>query len=122
MDSILYIVFLITGLIAGGLAGWYFAKSKFNIPAPFAAEDFVQLSNEKMLLEQKLTDLRTMSEELKRETFSARERNTAQTIEISRLDTVNKSLNEKLQSQKSELEELQKKIKEQFENIASKII
>lgn len=122
MDSIVYIIFLITGLIAGGIAGWYFAKSKFNIPVPFAAEDFVALSNDKMLLEQKLADLRSVSEDLKRETFAARERSTSQTIEISRLDTVNKSLNEKLQSQKAELEELHKKIKEQFENIASKII
>ena len=122
MDTIAIFVFLIAGLLIGGIIGWYYAKSKFNYVSPFSVEEYVSMSNDKLVLEQKVNDLRTAVEDFKRESYTSREKATSFNIEISRLETVNKGLSEKLDSQKAELEDLHKKIREQFENIASKII
>lgn len=122
MDTIAIFVFLIAGLLIGGIIGWYYAKSKFNYVSPFSVEEYVSMSNDKLVLEQKVNDLRSAVEDFKRESYTSREKATSFNIEISRLETVNKGLSEKLESQKAELEDLHKKIKEQFENIASKII
>lgn len=122
MESLSLIIFLILGLFTGGVAGWFLAKSRFSKPMPFTLEEFVSLKNEKMVSEHRLADMRNEVDDHKKELRVVREQLTTLSVELSREDTTNKGLIEKLEKQKSELEDLHKKIKEQFENIASKIV
>jgi len=122
MDTFQLVLFLILGLLAGGVAGWFFAKSKFHHPLPFTSEDFASLKQDKAVADHRMQDMRTELEEKKKEYYQNQERLTALSMDLSREDANTKSLQEKLDKQKSELEELHKKIKEQFENIANKII
>ncbi len=122
MSATLYIIFLITGLLAGALIAWFIAKSKFNNPLPFSVDEYLTLQNDKVLIEQRYNDLRLEFDSCKSEINKNQERINTLNIEISRLDTINKGFIDKLETQKQEMEDLHKKIKEQFENIASKII
>ena len=58
MDTIAIFIFLIAGLLIGGAIGWFYAKSKFNYVSPFSVDEYVSMSNDKLVLEQKLNDLR----------------------------------------------------------------
>jgi len=122
MSATFYIIFLIVGLLAGALIAWFIAKSKFNSPLPFSMEEYLTLQNDKVLIEQRYNDLRAESDTRKGEINRNQDRINTLNIEISRLDTINKGFVDKLETQKQEMEDLHKKIKEQFENIASKII
>ena len=116
------IIFLIIGLLLGGLIAWFIAKSKFHHPQSFSAEEYGTVLNERNLLEQRFNDLRSETEIRKIDFLKSQDKISSLNIELSRLDTINKGLNEKFENQKLEIEDLHKKIKEQFENIASKII
>ena len=122
MDTSQLLMFLILGLIAGGVGGWFFAKSRFHKNIPFTLEDFVTLKNDKTVSDQRLQDARTEMEERKKEIANNQERITILKVEASALAANNKGLQERLDKQKEELEDLHKKIKEQFENIAHKIV
>ena len=122
MDMSQLLLFLILGLIAGGLFGWFFAKSRFNKSMPFTLEDFVSLKNDKTVSDQRLQDIRAEIEERKKESRNSHEQITALKVEASGLSVHNKGLLERLDKQKEELDDLHKKIKEQFENIAHKIV
>ena len=56
------------------------------------------------------------------ELIAEREKNTNSQSEISRLDTINLNLQEKLNDQKKELEELQAKFTDAFKNLANEIL
>ena len=122
MSTVELLIILIAGLLAGAVAGWFFAKSKFDKPFPFTLEEFLSLKNWKSVSEQRLDDSRRELDTTKQELAAHREHVTAHRVQLGSLDAVNKSLEEKLTRQKEELEDLHKKIKEQFENIANKIV
>ncbi|MBL0343163.1 MAG: DNA recombination protein RmuC [Bacteroidetes bacterium] len=116
------IVFLFIGLIIGALAAWFVAKSVFFKPLPITSEEYNSLLNTKTLLEQRFNDAKSESDSGKIEIFKNQEKITFLNVEVSRLETTNKALNEKFDNQKQEIEDLHKKLKEQFESIAHKII
>jgi len=122
MEIFQLLLFLCLGLVAGGIAGWFFAKSKFNHPIPFTLDEYVSLRNDKTVSDQRLLDIRVEMDEKKQEINRIREQLTGVSMELSSEGANNRGLLEKLEKQKSELEELHKKIKEQFENIANKIL
>ena len=127
------IIFLAIGLVAGFSVAWFAAKhtsqkkyseikdkindlekenefsvERFEIEKKLFEEKLSTLKDEKILLETKLDEERQKSEELSTKFVRAEENN--------------KNLNEKLEIQKSEIEELQKKFTTEFENIANKIL
>ena len=122
MDTTLILILLIAGFIFGSLFTYFFAKSKFSKPVPFTLEEFVALKNEKPLLEQRINDLRLEMESFRLQVQSGNNKINSLGADLSRSETINHGLNEKLNTQRTELEDLQKKMKEQFENIAGKII
>ncbi len=116
------IIFLIIGLIIGALAAWLVAKARFNRHVPFTFEEFTAVQNDKNLLEQRYNDLRNDSINREADLDVLREKLNASNIEKSRIETLNSGLNDKFDNQKLEIENLHTKIKEQFENIAHKIV
>lgn len=128
------IVYLLIGLAAGTLIGWLIGKLTSGKPATGDnANALQQLQLEKSRLEERLSALAREKEnqaaeaqrqrqELQAELQTERQRSTTAREEIARLLAVNTGFEEKLQTQKTELEALQKKFTTEFENIANKLL
>lgn len=115
-------IFLITGIIIGLLAGYLFAKSKFSQPAGIDAATFNQLDKEKGILQQQLQTLQQQNDQLKEEAKKQLSEVIRINSELTQWKTEHKNLEEKLSGQKKEMEELHVQFKQQFENIANKIV
>lgn len=105
------ILFLLIGLLAGGVAGWFFAKSKNSSE-----------SGSLLLVEQE------RSKTLAKETEAARQDLNRAQAEVLALnsklaasDANFKNLQQRLTEQKQELENLQEKFTIQFKNLANEI-
>ncbi len=98
------LLYLVVGMLIGGVIIGLFLFSK-NSKLDAKAEIFI-------------SELQKTEAELNTE----REKNTNSRSEISRLDTINSNLQEKLNDQKSELEELQAKFTDAFKNLANEIL
>lgn len=123
------ILYILVGIILGGATAWFIAKSKFSTEntgvsqADFDAlkEQFNQLDKEKEKLKIQVglltEDRDAKSEELKAERMKNEEANKR----LANAEEAFKFQREKLNTQKAEIEELQKKFTTEFENIANKI-
>lgn len=106
------ILFLIIGLLAGGIAGWLVAKFKFSA----GSQSLILVEQEKN---------RSLSQELsslKQELQQERNKVLELTNSLSTTDANYRNLQEKLDQQKNEANELQKKFAAEFENLANKIL
>ncbi|NUM62081.1 MAG: DNA recombination protein RmuC [Ignavibacteriaceae bacterium] len=101
------IIFLIIGLIVGGLAAWFIASSKFKGESGRVEERSVILERERSTLENNLNSERQKVLELN--------------SKLSALQSDYNNLQQKLTEQKAEVEELQQKFTKEFENLANKI-
>jgi len=131
------ILFVIIGVIVGSVIGWMLAKSKSD--AAFQSErdamqqkfialdkDFVsykatasaQLQSSFDAVSEKQKEIVALKEEVKnvKSDFDANNRL------LATANAINDSLNEKLDVQKTQMEELGKKFNLEFENIANKIL
>jgi DNA recombination protein RmuC len=113
---------LLVGIAIGAVAAWLIAKSKFQIVSPVTFEEMNAVRNEKLLIEQRWNDLKSDYESFKNKADKEIAINIELNKEVSTLISVNKNLEEKLLNQQKDLEELHKKMKEQFESIAGKIV
>lgn len=123
------ILFLIAGLLAGAAAGALWLNRTLTSARHGAAEREKQL-----LIQQAETDrLKSVAEETLRlkneqtlqllsEIETIRNTNIQQSEQLVRTTTENQYLNEQLKKQRSELEELQKRLQAEFENIANRIL
>lgn len=123
------IAFLLIGLVIGALGVAVWLNKQLSASRNAAAE-----REKQFLLDQAETDrkksivdetLRIKTEENARLTAdleSARNSIASQSEQIARTSTENRYLREQLDQQKSELEELQKKLQTEFENIANRIL
>jgi DNA recombination protein RmuC len=100
-------VYLVIGLMAGGLVGWLISKFKFqaqnnqnNAGVEAEREKTKELKNELDLERKKVMDL---------------------TSELATTEADYRNLQEKLQEQKTELEKLEEKFSVQFKNLANEI-
>jgi DNA recombination protein RmuC len=123
------LVFLLIGLLVGSLGAWLVAKYRH-------ASRMGLTSEEAEAMRKQIGDLSTdiaratqanamLSENLRQSTIDlAAERGKVVDLstDFSRAQTESQNLQEKLESQKKELEELQTRMTEQFQNIASKIL
>lgn len=101
------IIYLIIGLIIGGLAAWFIASSKFKGESGRVEERSVILERERSTLENNLNLERQKVLELN--------------SKLSALQSDYNNLQQKLTEQKAEVEELQQKFTKEFENLANKI-
>jgi DNA recombination protein RmuC len=115
-------LFILIGLIAGSLAGWMAAQSKYS----GKLQDFAtRLASSDAILQaanQKLAEKDADSEKLKTEIGDLRDKISDYTEKIAITHASNDSLKEKLETQKKDLEELGKKFNTEFENIANRIL
>ncbi len=108
------IILLVIGLIAGGLAGWWIARFKFQ------AEN--NLNSSLILLEQEKVRAATeQALELKRELELNRNKVIELNNSLSGTEADYRNLQEKLNDQKKELDSIQEKFAVQFKNLANDI-
>jgi DNA recombination protein RmuC len=115
-------VFLLTGIAIGLISGWMIAKMKFSAVKGIEPSVYNQLDKEKSVIEQQLHSLKESNEQLKQEARLQISDMVRISSELSEWKTDYKNLDEKLAVQKKEMEELHIQMKQQFENIASKIV
>lgn len=111
-------LFILLGIVVGFLVTIFINKNSENK----SRQRFSELDKEKSVLDTKYNQ--TLEEYTKSEHLlkTERENTIKQSTRIATLENENKNLLEKLQSQKIEIEELQKRLTTEFENIANKIL
>jgi len=122
------ILFLIIGLILGGIVAWFVAKNRLDTTAERArleaelsiakerAQSELKAAKENSLLIEK--QLHDSQEELREE----RDKTVSLNRALAARNAEYTALEEKLQTQKSELEDLHKKFNDQFTNLAQRIL
>lgn len=127
------ILFLLIGLVAGGLAAYFFSNFKNQQNNQEFKNHFLenekQLEKEKneaekqsLVWEERYNTQKSEAAEWKSELAKTREENTHLVGRLEKAKTEYLNLKEKLETQKTELEEIQKKFTTEFENIAGKIL
>lgn len=115
-------IFLLTGIAIGALAAWLIAKSRFANKQGIDPATYNHLDKEKSLLEQQREQLRSLNDSLKTDLKYEQENAKQLSNDLMLWKTNYTNLEEKLGAQKKDLESLQQQMKEQFENIAHKIV
>lgn len=120
---------LVFALIVGFLVAWFlFQRNEAKMRAHYELNEKTILSSQAEIETQKSVAVETLR--IKTEEFlNLQEELTKQTaistmrgMELATLTAVNENLAEKLENQKSEIENLQKRLTTEFENIATKIL
>ena len=114
-------IFLITGIVIGLTTGYFIARSKFQQPQSDPAA-VILLDKEKGILEQQCVSLKEQNESLKTEVRTQVSEMMRISGELAQWKADHKNLEEKLSLQKQEMEQLHLQLKEQFENIANRIV
>ncbi|HXK82136.1 MAG TPA: DNA recombination protein RmuC [Bacteroidales bacterium] len=116
------IIYLASGLVVGGLIAWFLAKKMYHKPIDNSIiEDNKTLNSEKSRLEGQLVSLQSQYNENKSYLDKIRSENQTLREELAGSIATHKSLQEKLETQQSEIVKLQEKFSATFENLANKI-
>jgi len=123
------ITFLIVGLIVGAVGAWFVAKYRHESQkglsrseADTLLKQLNDLNGEKGKAEERNRILAENQRQMTSDLASERGKVVDLSTDLSRAQTESSNLLEKLGSQKAELDGLHKKLTEQFQNIASKIL
>ncbi|MEZ5147517.1 MAG: DNA recombination protein RmuC [Bacteroidales bacterium] len=116
------IVYLIIGLITGSGLGFLAMKGRLSKQKNEVQDSLSQLDKEKGIIQEKYNDLQNSFNQTKTELDEERNKNSELNNRMGRAEGEFKSLREKLETQKTEMEELQKKFATDFENIANRIL
>ena len=127
------IIFLICGIVVGGLIIYFYMKSKVTsktgeMKTELAtlekqkAEEINALDKEKSIISERYSDLQKDKEKFENELEAERQKSEQMGNRIAKAEAEYRNLQEKLETQKKEMEELQKKFTTEFENIANKIL
>jgi len=126
-------VFLVIGIVTGGLAASVFfifknqkkiqgIKSQFQEEEKKLETEKYEAEKQQFVWEDRFNSLKTETEAWKKELETKREENTQLVGRLEKANAEYLNLKEKLDTQKAELEEIQKKFTTEFENIAGKIL
>lgn len=126
-------VFLVIGIVTGGLAASVFfifknqkkiqgIKNQFQEEEKKLETEKYEAEKQQFVWEDRFNSLKTENEAWKKELETKREENTQLVGRLEKAKTEYLNLKEKLDTQKAELEEIQKKFTTEFENIAGKIL
>jgi DNA recombination protein RmuC len=118
MDLITLVIVALAGFVSGVSAAYFFNRKK----SAESRSGYDALLQAKNLAEQRLDDARAAHETFKGEITVLREQNTKLTADTARLETMVGEFRQKLSEQKTLLEDFYKQNREQFENIAGRII
>lgn len=113
------IYFLIGGLLAGGIVGYFICKLGFKSNL---AEAKNELSKQNTVLQTRFDELKSENETIESKFNDESSKRQNAEVQIATLKSEYKSLNEKLETERKQLEELQKRFQTEFENIANKIL
>ncbi len=127
------ILYLIVGIVIGGAVAWLVLRTKLtkqqndmqtamNETEKKLLENTSLLDKEAGILREKNSDLANYNAKLSSDLEDERKRSENLNAILARSEVENKNLLEKLENQKAELENLQKKFTTEFENIANRIL
>ena len=116
------LVFLLAGAAFGFLIASLYFKNKTSSILPENTEAFKNLENEKARLEERASNLNNDAQLLKTDLATEREKLNAANTRLTKAEEAFKNMQEKLDNQKTELEQLQKKFTVEFENIANRVL
>lgn len=116
-------------LFAGFLLAWFLATRKHSIVTKLhdlnekeILDKLVDTEKQKLVIQEtlrlKLEAIENLQEQLSQQLQISNHRG----MEVATLSTINENLDEKLVNQKTEIENLQKRLTTEFENIATKIL
>ncbi|UII21951.1 DNA recombination protein RmuC [Fulvivirga ligni] len=108
------IIWLVVGLLIGGVATWFIAKFKFS-------SNTLEFSAEKKIAEERITTLVAESGQIKQELAAERNKVLELNNNLSTTEANYNNLKEKLGEQKQELEKLQERFALEFKNLANEI-
>ena len=111
------IIWLISGVILGGLVGWFMAKSRSNTTN--SSETDIQ--NKLQLAEERYGMIAKELTEVKPELSTERNKSLALSNQLTKVETEHKNLQTKLEDQKAELEKLNERFAHEFKNLANEI-
>jgi len=113
------ILWLVAGVILGGAAFWFMAKSKFQ--SPTNSESITDLKTSLTLAEERKLMLEAEINEIKPELVAEREKVILTSNLLSRKEVEHTNLEKRLAEQKIDLENLNEKFAHEFKNLANEI-
>ncbi|MBO3700441.1 DNA recombination protein RmuC [Roseivirga sp. E12] len=111
------IIWLISGVILGGLVGWFMAKSKSGASNSHEGD----LNNKLQLAEERYNMIAQELTEVKPELSKERGKSLELSNQLTQVQTEHKNLQSKLSEQKEELEKLNQRFALEFKNLANEI-
>ena len=120
-------LYLIVGLILGFVVCWFYLKNNNSLNANFDIEfqkiqtKLHDVTVEKIASQSENALLKSTIDEVKAELKDTRKNSDNFSLDSTKLQSENKNLLEKLETQKAELEKLNDKFTKEFENLANKI-
>jgi len=119
MIDFLELIFLLVGLLVGGIAAWFIAKYKYTGMSGSLPLDEV---NQKYILKEVHESLQNQADIFREDLMEKEQEVRTLSNQLSAKEIQLSNLDEKLISQKSEVEELQTRFQTEFENIANKLL
>ncbi len=116
------ILFLFSGIALGAVVIYFFLKSQTAQAEKLSLTEKSELDKQKSLAEERVFILQEEKIKLENDRQELRLANEEKGQRLARAEEEFRNLREKLQSQKQEMEELQKKFTTEFENIANRIL
>lgn len=120
--SYIYIVFIIIGVILGALSGWIFAQSRNSRRVQDYTAKLSAAETGLLAAKQNLADKASEIEKLNKEISALGEKVSDSIQKLATESALKEALKEKLFEQKKELEDMAKKLNNDFEIIANRIL
>lgn len=115
-------VYLLVGLVVGVLLGWLLGKAGVQSVREEQRTAIQTLESERSALAERARQLEQQLQEGRSRQEQDRQQQLELNGKLSEAVTLNRNLQEKLQSQKAELEALQDRFTKEFENLANRIL
>ena len=116
------IIYVIIGLVIGLVSGWFIQRNLSLKSIAGERQKTSELDKRNSAINERLNMMEEEKSKLDEEIAHERHNNTALNARLAGKDADYKNLEEKLEEQKKEIEEIQKKFTLEFENIATRIL
>jgi DNA recombination protein RmuC len=120
--SYLYLAYILIGVVLGALSGWIIAQSKFLRKIQDYTGKLSAAETGLIASKQNLADKGSEIEKLNKEIITLEEKVSEGVQKLATESAARESLKEKLLEQKKELEDMAKKLNDDFEIIANRIL
>jgi DNA recombination protein RmuC len=116
------VVFILIGLVAGGLGGWVLAQVKYSSKIQAFISDLASANANLQSANKVMTERSAEIEKLKKDIDIHRGEINDNAQKLATERATKEALKEKLETQKKEIDEMGKKFNLEFENIANRIL